>query len=191
MIVNVSEAAKRATYQDVLDAPEQLVAEVIDGVLYTQPRPRVGHGIAATRLAGVLDGRFGADSSDPQGWVVLAEPELHLEPEPDIVVPDLAAWHRARFPSDLDAPFLTVEPDWICEVLSPSTARKDRTIKLPRYARAGVRWAWLLDPSTRVLEVYALDGDAWRLVGSHADDAVVHAVPFDGAAIELRRLWIA
>lgn len=192
MLPEVNEAKKRATYQDVLDAPEHLVAEVIDGVLYTQPRPGVRHSRAGSRLGAQLMTEFDPGDADPEGWVILDEPELHLGPAPDIVVPDIAGWRRNRFPmDDPDPAFLTVAPDWLCEVLSPSTARTDRTLKLPLYARAGVAWLWLLDPETRVLESYRLDAGSWRLLGSHADDAVVNVPPFESLAFEMARLWRA
>lgn len=192
MLPNVgSEAKKRATYQDVLDAPDNVVAEVIDGELYTQPRPRYGHGIAALRLGGLLDAAVGGTGPTPQTWVFLPEPELHLGPEPDIVVPDLAGWRAERYPGEPDTPFSDVAPDWVCEVLSPSTARKDRALKLPLYAREGVRHAWLVDPQTQVLEVYALDDRGWRLVGTHAGDAVVSPAPFESSEISLARIWEA
>jgi Uma2 family endonuclease len=187
MLPEVSSQAKRATYQDVLDAPEGVVAEVIDGVLHTQPRPRVRHAIAASRLGAALLGEFGSRDAESDGWVILDEPELHLGA--DVVVPDLAGWRRERFPDDLDAAFISVVPDWACEVLSPSTASKDRTLKLPLYAQAGVSSVWLLDPGPRTLEVLVLDGDTWRLAGTYGADARVTASPFGTFELELGRLW--
>lgn len=191
MIESVSsEAKRRAIYQDVLDAPDDVVAEVIDGELFTQPRPRLGHAVAASRLMMWFGRELRIEADDPEGWVVLTEPELHLGTEPDIVVPDLAAWQRRRLPqNDRDAAFLTVAPDWACEILSPSTAVKDRTLKLPLYGREGVGWTWLLDPQTRVLECYALEAGAWTLVGSYAENASVRAPPFSDVELELRQLW--
>lgn len=137
-----------------------------------------------------MGSRFDSDDADGGGWVLLDEPELHLGSEPDIVVPDLAGWRRDRVPADLiDAAFVTLAPDWVCEVLSPSTARHDRTLKLPLYAREGVRWLWLLDPQTRVLESYTLDTGSWRLLASHADDDVTHVQPFESMGLEMARLW--
>lgn len=184
------EAKRRATYQDVLDAPENVVAEVIDGELHTQPRPRMRHAIAASRLGAVLEVALDRGDRDPDGWVLVDEPELHLGAEPDIVVPDIAGWRRRRFiAEEPDPAFMVVAPDWLCEILSPSTAVKDRTLKLPLYAREGVRWVWLLDPQTRVLECYALDGENWRLLGTFAEEALVRAPPFEEVEISMGRLW--
>lgn len=113
-----------------LDAPSTMCAEIIDGALSLMPRPRPRHARAAGKLLASLDGPFDRGGEGPGGWVFLPEPELHLGAGPDIVTPDLAGWHRARFPVaafDDDAPAaLTVAPDWLCEVLSPRTEAYDR-----------------------------------------------------------------
>lgn len=74
------------------------------------------------------------------------------EPEPrlkdDVLVPDLAAWRRERLPSAPSGEYPAVAPDWVCEVLSPSTAKIDRTKKLVIYAREKVCHAWLVDSFT-------------------------------------------
>lgn len=88
-----------------------------------------------------------------------------------------------------DEPYFTISPDWICEVLSPSTARLDRTAKIPLYARAEVRHAWLIDPLLRTLEVYRLESGRWSMIATHADDAKIRAEPFDAIELELGLLW--
>lgn len=179
-------AKRRATYQDVLDAPDHLVAEIVGGELRLSPRPRSIHARAASRLGATLDGPFDRGTTGPGGWIVLDEPELHL---PDIVVPDLAGWRRDRMPEMPDEPFFTLAPDFVCEVLSPSTEDFDRTDKLPVYAKAGVGHAWLVDPGIRTLEVFRLDDGAWRLVGVWKGDAKVRAEPFAELELELELLW--
>ncbi len=180
-------AEKRASYADVLAAPRHMVAEVIAGVLHTQPRPAVRHAKVSSRLGGRLDG-FDADGPDgPGGWWILDEPELHLSG--DILVPDVAGWRTETLPELPDAAFLTTPPDWLAEVLSPSTARIDRADKLPVYAREGVGWVWLLDPAARTLEVFRLDGDSYRVHAVWRDDAIVRADPFAAVEIPLAALW--
>ena len=105
------------------------------------------------------------------------------------MVPDLAAWRRGRMPEIPSAPYFTLPPDWLCEVVSPSTGALDRAKKMPHYARAGVGHVWLVDPTPKTLEIYRLDGGGWRLVGAHEGGAVVAAEPFDALALELARLW--
>src|SRR6185437_11076720 len=118
-----------ATYADVLAAPAGMVAEVVHGVLHTQPRPAMPHTRAASRLGGELGGPFDRGRGGPGGWIILYEPELHLGE--DILVPDLGGWRRERLPKvPMGAAYLTLAPDWICEVVSPSTQAFDRGDKL-------------------------------------------------------------
>jgi len=181
-------AQRRATYQDILDAPPHKVAEIVDGVLYTSPRPAKPHTQAASTLGEELGPPFKRGRGGPGGWIILDEPELHLGP--DVIVPDLAGWRRERMPVlTTDEAYFTLAPDWICEVLSPATARLDRTAKLPVYARAEVRHAWLIDPLLRTLEVFRLESARWSLVGTYTDDARVRAEPFDAFELELGLLW--
>jgi len=182
-----SNAPRRADYNDVLNAPAHVIAEVIDGVLHTQPRPRTIHAQTATVLGEELGSPFRRGRGGPGGWILLDEPELHLGA--DIVVPDLAGWRRSSLPELPDAAYLTVRPDWCCDVLSPSTQRNDRVLKLPLYRREGVGHVWLVDPEAKTLEVFRLDGDTYRLLDSHADDALVRAEPFEAFELELAALW--
>ena len=183
-------ARRRATYEDVLAQPDHVVAEVIHGTLYTFARPRPRHARSSSRLGAVLDGPFdrGANGG-PGGWIILDEPELHLGPDPDILVPDLAGWRRTRMPEMPDAPYLTLAPDWVCEVVSPSTEDVDRAEKVPLYAREQVAHVWIVDPLVRTLEVLRLDGGTYRLVTTVRADARVHAEPFDALELELALLW--
>ena len=183
-------AFKRATYEDVVAAPEHQVAEIIDGVLSTHPRPASPHAQAATTLGEELGPPFKRGRGGPGGWVLLDEPELHLGTEPDILVPDLAGWRRETMPIMPDAAFFTVRPDWVCEVLSPSTQRHDRRGKLPIYLREGVRHVWLIEPIDRLVEVLALDGSTYRLLATYADDEKVRAPPFDAIELDLSVLWL-
>jgi Uma2 family endonuclease len=179
---------KPATYEDVLAAPEHLVAEIVDDELYLSPRPASPHAVASSTLGVELGGEFGfGRSGRTGGWVILDEPELHVAGQ--IMVPDLAAWRRERMPEIPDAPFFTLAPDWLCEVVSPSTGALDRAKKMPHYARAGVGHVWLVDPVPKTLEIYRLDGGGWRLAETHEGDSVVRAPPFDAIELDLSRLW--
>jgi hypothetical protein len=86
----------------------------------------------------------------------LDEPELHFGEH--VVVPDLAGWRRERMRAMPRQAFFTLAPDWVCEVLSPSTERADRGRKLRIYAEAGVAHVWFLKPADRTLEVLRLRG---------------------------------
>jgi Uma2 family endonuclease len=178
---------KRATYEDVLNAPENKVAEILDGELVLSPRPAPRHAVAHTALIGALHGPFDQGAGGPGGWWILLEPELHLGEQ--VVVPDLAGWRRERLPVIPDEAFLSLAPDWVCEVLSPSTERFDRSRKLRIYAEAGVAQAWLVKPTDRTLEVLRLREGAWTIVGVWEDAATVRAGPFEAVELELGRLW--
>jgi Uma2 family endonuclease len=182
----VAIAKRRATYQDVLDAPAHLVAEIMAGELVLSPRPRLGHGMVQSSLSSELREPFGRGRGGPGGWVFFLEPELHLDR--DIVVPDVAAWRRERSPDPRDA-FATTAPDWACEVLSPSTEKHDRGKKLTIYASAGVRHAWLVNPDQRTLEILRHTEAGWLRVGTHADDDRIRAEPFDAIELDLSALW--
>jgi len=182
-------AKRKATYDDVLAVPSRFVAEVLHGTLYTQARPRTRHARSASRLGGILDGPFDRGVAGPGGWILLDEPELHLGEDPDIVVPDLAGWRREHMPELPDTAYLTLAPDWVCEVLSPSTEDIDRAEKVPIYARENVGHVWLVDPGVRTLEVLRLDGKSYRIVATYRVDARVHAEPFDAIELDLALLW--
>jgi Uma2 family endonuclease len=180
-------AHRRATYDDLLAVPHHLVAEIIGGTLITHPRPAAPHTRAASRMGALLDGPFDRGTDGPGGWVILDEPELHLHG--DILVPDLAGWRRERMPEIPQAAAFELAPDWTCEVLSPATEATDRADKLPIYAREKVGHVWLVDPLTRTLEVFTLDGPTYRLTATYRDNAIVHAEPFEAIGLELGALW--
>ena len=184
--------ARRATYQDVLDAPPHLIAEVMNGELYLQPRPVIAHQRASSELGIDLGGSVGR-RGPPDGWLILDEPELHLGSanDLDILVPDLAGWRLSRLPKPPATANITLAPDWVCEVLSPGTEVRDRTLKLQIYAREGVGHLWFVSVQTRHIEVYRLDLETrlWTLLGTAYGDAKVRFAPFEEVELELSRLW--
>jgi Uma2 family endonuclease len=177
-----------ATYADLYDVPDHLVAEMFDGDLYVSPRPAAPHARAASVLGVRLGGPFDLGENGPGGWLILDEPELHFGN--DVLVPDLAGWRRERMSEVPNHAYFTLAPDWVCEVLSPSTEALDRGKKLRVYAREGLAHAWLVDPLRQALEVLALESAEWSLLASHEDAGRVRAVPFDALALDLGALWI-
>ena len=130
-------AEPRATYQDVLDAPSHEVADIVDGLLYTNPRSAAPHALASSLLGSQLTVPFHLGRGGPGGWWIIDKPELHLGD--DILVPDLAGGRRTRMPTCPKTAYTTLVPDWVCEILSPSTRGLDLEAKRPVYAREGVR----------------------------------------------------
>ncbi len=181
----------RATYQDVLNAPENMVAEVLDGELHLMPRPKRRHIRTASGLGAFLFTAFDAGVNGPGGWTIIREPELHLGPEPDILVPDLGGWRDGRLADDgeNDDPFITVVPDWVCEILSPGTLRIDRMKKMPIYARERVPHVWLCDPREKTVEVFRLGATNYTLVGTFGGDEALVAEPFEALGIPPAIVW--
>jgi Uma2 family endonuclease len=179
-------AADPKLYAALRALPDHQLGQIIAGELVASPRPTLPHGVAASELLTELSSPFGRGRGGPGGWRFVVEPELHLGE--DVLAPDLAGWRRERNPR-LTGAYATEAPDWVCEVLSPSTAGLDRGRKLPIYAREGVQHAWLIDPAERTLEVYRLAPPHWVLLGTFLQDERVRAEPFEAIELELGALW--
>lgn len=180
---------EHATYADLERVPAHLTAEIADGELVASPHPGPRQVLVASTLLGELHPPFQRGRGGPGGWLQLLGPELHIGS--DVLVPDLAAWRRTRLPVLPGTSAFELAPDWLCEVLSPSTAAFDRAVKLPIYAREGVGHVWLVDPLLQTLEVLRLDGSGYRLLGTWRGDAVVRCEPFEALELRLSDLWTA
>lgn len=179
---------KPATYADLEALPPHVVGQIIFGALYTHPRPVTRHVSGAHRLAVSLASPFEFGRDGPGGWIFLPEAELHLGPH--VVVPDISGWRAERLPPDyLESKFLEVPPDWICEVLSPSTEDIDKSEKRRIYATYGVEHLWYIDPRSRQLEVFAGQDRNWLLTHTFIETDDVCAPPFEALTFPLRLLW--
>lgn len=176
-----------ATYADLETLPEHLVGEILFGALVTHPRPARRHGGAGSALGVAIGGPYQFGSGGPGGWVFVDEPELHLGPH--ILVPDIAGWRRERVTEPADQAYFEIAPDWVCEIISPSTERYDKGDKRRIYATYGVDHLWHLDPRTRVLEVFARQDRNWLLTHTFTDTEDVCAPPFDALTFSLGLLW--
>lgn len=186
-------AVRVADYADLCAVPEHLVAELMDGELHTSPRLRAAHSRASVGASRDISGPFDKGGGGPGGWWILIEPELHLgrpNPRSRVLVPDLAGWRREKVPVFPDVAAIETPPDWVCEVLSPATARLDRLVKSRAYAEAGVGHLWLLDPDLRSLEVYRNLAGLFALVQGFGGDENMRAEPFDAVEIELGAWWV-
>jgi Uma2 family endonuclease len=178
-----------ATYADLLALPENVVGEIVDGDVVVSPRPAPPHAVAASYLGIEIGGSFGRRHGGPGGWLIVFEPELHLGDH--VLVPDLAGWLRERMPRLPETAWFELRPDWVCEVLSPSTAILDRTRKQDIYRQHGVPWLWFVDPPSRTIEVLRLSGQDWVVAGTFGGEGEARIPPFDAVAIDVGALWDA
>lgn len=180
-----------ATYDDLLATPENVRAEVIAGTVVTSPSPLPRHSKVQRAVGRFVGGPFDDDDGrgGPGGWWIFVEVDVTLG-EHDIVRPDLAGWRRGRLPRPGAERPIKVVPDWICEVVSPSTASRDRVTKRSLYARAGVAHYWLIDPQARVLEALTLREGSWIEAGVYDDTATAQIQPFEAIDLEVGRLFL-
>jgi len=170
------------TCEDLLSWDEDVRAEIIDGELFMMAQPTFRHqGVLmelSRQLANFLDGKPCKVYPAPTGVRLFAEKETLLEP--DIVVicdhskQDDRIYHGA--------------PDMVVEILSPSTARRDRVLKLNLYQQAGVREYWIVDTEAECLHVYVLQDEQYQFTQYDDTTAVpVHILP--GCEINLNKVF--
>ncbi len=176
---------RSATLADLDALPETLTGELIDGDLWAFPRPRAAHAVVEGELYRGLGPA--TDDDGPSGWLILIEVDVMFGPH--CLVPDLAGWRRTRMPQVPDVPRIDVRPDWICEAMSPSTARLDRGRKRELYAASGVPYLWYVDPAHHTLETLVLDGSSYRVTATAGETERGRFVPFDGLELDVSRLW--
>lgn len=184
----------RATYADVLAAPDSLVAEILEGQLVLSPRPVPRHANVAFNLAGDLMGPFQRGLGGPGGWRFLFEPELWLGPAVErnatVVVPDIAGWSTEGFARiDLDHVGIHERPDWVCEVLSPTGMQRDLVVKRRIYAAAHVPFYWIVHPRRQQVLVLRLEGETYVEHALHEGDGEVALPPFEAVAVDVGRWW--
>ena len=88
-----------------------------------------------------------------------------------------------------DTPAFSLAPDWVCEIVSPSTERFDRAKKMPTYAREAVSHCWLVNPATRTLEAYRRAESRWLLLATYEGPQHARIEPFDAVELDLAPLW--
>jgi Uma2 family endonuclease len=183
-------AAKRATLADLDALPPSVAGELIQGVLYTMTRPRARHQSAGTILAGDVNGPYQRGRGGPGGWWILGEPGIqHLALDIEEISPDIAGWRRERMPELPDEKSIDVVPDWVGEVLSPTTRAHDLKLKRPLYARMGVQWMWIVDVGAKTFVASRNVDGGWLELATYSDDDVVRVEPFDAIDIRLADLW--
>lgn len=180
----------RVTVEEVAKRPfdETIQVELLDGVVHVSPRPRARHNFVQGALIYELTGPFHRGRGGPGGWWILVEPFVRWGPH-DGTGPDLAGWRRERMPGLPEAFPIDVAPDWIGEVLSPSTAIRDRTTKMELYARCGLPHLWILDPTLRTLEAFENRDGRWLRLGAWTDGDMAQVAPFDAVALDVGGLF--
>ena len=176
-----------ATRAELEALPPGVKGEIIDGMLYTQPRPRFRHQSVLLAVAANIDGAFGRGGAG--GWWILPEPGVTLPGSPEFS-PDVAGWRRERMPVPPDGD-IDLAPDWVCEVLSPSTRRYDFLVKRSFYARSGVKHLWYVDTEARTVLVSRLVDGAWLEVGTFSQEVGARIVPFDSVELDVTAWWQA
>lgn len=182
---------KLATYADLLALPQDTRAEVLGGDVVLSPAPLPRHSKAQGSARRFLGGPFDDDDGHggPGGWWIFVEVDVRLSPH-DIVRPDLAGWRRERLSQPGRVRPIEVVPDWVCEVLSPSTAARDRITKRRLYAQAQIPFYWLIDPELRAVEALALRDGAWVELGVFDETATARIAPFDAIELDIGRLFL-
>lgn len=181
-------ALKPASYADIEALPPHVTGQIIDGELFASPRPAAAHVETASVLGGIIMGAYRLGIGGPGGWRIMDEPELHLGDA--VLVPDIAGWRLERWPGLPENHGIEIAPDWICEVLSPSTERFDRIRKMAAYARFGVPHAWLVHPTRHSVEIFELVNGRWTFIQGVEGVEELCAKPFDAITIPLAKVWL-
>lgn len=181
-------ARKSPTMADLEALPKSVKGEIIEGVLYTMTRPRGPHQRATTAIGGGVGGPFDHGRNGPGGWWILVEPGIELPNTPEIA-PDVAGWRRERLPTLPSDASITVVPDWVCEILSPTTRRHDVLVKHPYYAKVGVPFHWLVDVEARTVTAYQLQNGLWTTLGVYGDERTARIAPFSEVELDVASWW--
>ncbi len=177
-----------AGWEDILAAPGDVKAEVLGGDLILHPRPLAPHGLTQAALTGELSRPYYRGIGGPGGWWFVIEPDVAFGAH-DIVAPDLAGWRRERMPVLATERPVLLAPDWVCEVVSPSSARRDRIHKAGLYLSGGVPYYWLLDEGLRSLEAFEAQAGRWVRLGAWTDGDTASVPPFEAVQLEIACLF--
>jgi Uma2 family endonuclease len=184
---------KPATLADLDALPPGIVGEIIEGVLYTMTKPRMPHQRTTRTIGGGVGDPFDDGRGGPGGWWIVTEPGIELPNHTKEISPDVAGWRRERMPKMPRKGPITVVPDWVCEILSPTTRRHDMIHKLPYYAKVGVPYLWLVDLDARVMTAQQLSvttGQAgWMSIGTYSDETEARVPPFDAVPFNIASWW--
>lgn len=184
---------RTATLEDFLAIPKaERFHEILDGGLVRKAMPSGLHGVVQRRLGGLL-GSYDEGNSGPGGqsggWWIMSEVEIQLEGRSQLVRPDIAGWRIDRMPEVPDTFPLTLRPDWVCEVVSPSDPARDTVIKFRDYARAGIPHYWMVDLAAQLVTCLRLSGEHYLVDVEASQSERFCAEPFLNAEISVAQLF--
>jgi Uma2 family endonuclease len=186
-------SATSATLAELDALPPGIVGEIIEGVLHTMTKPRMPHQRTTCKIGGGVGDPFDDGRGGPGGWWIVTQPGIELPNNTKEISPDVAGWRRERLPRMPRNGPITVVPDWVCEILSPTTRRHDMIHKLPYYAKVSVPHLWLVDLDARVLTVHQLlitsGQQGWGIRGPYSDETEARIAPFDAVPLNIASWW--
>ena len=177
--------AIKFTYDDYRNTPDDRRYELLDGELVMAPAPSLRHQRTGIRLSSLLHafvtGRRLGEVFSPPCDVILSDT--------DVVQPDLLFVSRERGRILLEGDAVRGAPDLVVEILSPSTAARDRTLKRVLYARHGVREYWLVDPDAETITVMVLGTDGFEVEAVYGKGETLTSPTLRGFAVNLDEVF--
>ena len=163
-------------------------AELIDGVIYERPVTTFDHGRIAFRIAMKIAPAYEDGVGGPGGWWIMPENDFEAAGR-EVFRPDALGWTKARMPEPPRDGRANVVPDWVCEVISGTNRAHDEVVKRAAYARIGVRWWWLVDPTVKALTAHVLGDCAWHVLERLEGAATARVAPFEAVGLEMSEWW--
>jgi Uma2 family endonuclease len=183
---------RRATVNDLARARDRgLAVELVGGAIVPKAAPTPEHGQAQAQLCGLLHGfnRGAGGSRGPGGWWIMTEVEVSYQDTAEVFRHDALGFRRDRHPTRPRGMPVEERPDWVCEILSPSTARYDVVAKQRTLHAHGVPWYWIVDPEHQTLTVLRHTEEAYLQALTAGVGDVVRAEPFSDEALIVAALF--
>jgi Uma2 family endonuclease len=186
--MSVEPTRRLATLADLPVEREGQGYEIVAGVIVEKASPSFEHGEAQGAAVAHARRFRGSGSGGPVGWWIAVEVDVELEPH-ELYRPDVAGWRRDRTPDRPRGWPVRIRPDWVCEILSPSTAARDMGHKLRTYHRHAVGHVWIVDPEHRTLTVYRHGVEGYVVASAAGADETMIVEPFEGLPLHVGTLF--
>ena len=183
-------AKKLATVEDLLSIPEEKRVELMDGEIIYHGQPLQRHGASQGNLGAILNpfARRDGGSGGPGGWWIVVEAGVRYGIH-TACRHDLAGWRRGRLPELLDEEYVSVTPDWVCEILSPSNRKHDLVRKKAILHRAKTPHYWIVDPEEKTVSVLRWHEDGYLSVSDAGVGDKARLEPFEAIEIDVSALF--